>query len=89
MEWGLIMAATKEDIIEWLERGKKQGATHLIVVVDEYDWEDYPVFVKPGENVREIEHKYIGSSMQKVMEVYSYAVDLEKQLTEHRSFHYE
>ncbi len=79
----------KTNIREWLERGKKDGCTHLIVVCDEYSWEDYPVYVHPGEDVRKIAHKYIGSSMQKVMEIYSFAVDIEKQLAECRAFHYE
>jgi hypothetical protein len=46
------MAATKQDIIGWLDRGKAQGATHVIVVCDTFDWDDYPVFAhavkRPG-----------------------------------------
>lgn len=33
----------------WLAQGKRLKATHLIVVCDTYDYEDYPVFVRKVE----------------------------------------
>lgn len=74
------MGTTREEIREWLERGKAEGATHMIVVCDTFDHEDYPVFVKKGEDVRKVHAEYNGQNMQRVMEVYSYAKDLEEQL---------
>lgn len=82
------MAATKSDIESWLERGKQEQATHMIVVCDTYDHEDYPVYVLTGQDVREVEKKY-QQNIQRVMEVYSYQLDLTKQLNESRAFHYE
>lgn len=81
------MATQKSDIQEWLERGKEEGATHLIVVCDTFDWEDYPVFVSPHENVHEKEEHYNGN-MQRVMEVYKIDMDWDSQLNQHRSFNY-
>ena len=83
------MAATREDISRWLAEGKREKATHMIVVCDTYDWEDYPVFVSPQENVREIYSDYNGKEMQRVMEVYSLKKDTESQLNEHRSFNFD
>lgn len=83
------MGTTKKDIREWLERGKKDGATHLIIVVDTFDYDDYPVFVKAGEDVRAKEIEYNGKEMQRVMEVYSLKRDIDEQLNEHRSFNYD
>lgn len=82
------MATEKNDIQEWLERGKKKGATHLIVVCDRFDHEDYPVFVSPQENVHEKESEYDRKSMQKVMEVYNLSMDWDTQLNQFRSFNY-
>lgn len=81
------MATTKEDILRWLESGKEEGATHLIVVCDTFDWEDYPVFVSPQENVHEKEEHYNGN-MQRVMEVYNLSMDWDQQLNQGRSFNY-
>jgi hypothetical protein len=72
----------------WFLRGKGLGATHMIVVCDIFDYEDYPVYVQPGQNVRDMEREYRHKSMQNVMEVYNLALDMDRQLAEHRSFNY-
>ncbi len=83
------MAATREDIVRWLSEGRKEKATHMVVVCDTYDWEDYPVYVLRNEKVREVYSEYDGKEMQRVMEVYSLKKDLESQLNEHRAFHFD
>lgn len=83
------MGTTQEDIRRWLERGKDQGATHLIVVCDTFDHDDYPVFVMPNENVRDKEAEYNGKNMQRIMEVYSLKMDWDKQLNQTRAFNYD
>lgn len=79
---------TQHDIQEWFEDGVEQGATHLIVVCDEFDYEDYPVYVMPGEKVHDKVSEYDAKSMQRVMEVYNLRMDMKRQLNEHRSFNY-
>jgi hypothetical protein len=73
------MGTTKEDLKRWFDAGKKEDATHLIVVCDTFDHEDYPVHVKKGEDVNERVSHYNGPNMQKVMEVYSYKKTWEEQ----------
>lgn len=75
---------TREEIRTWLLEGKEQGATHTIIACDTFDYSDFPVHIMPGEDVRKKE-----SELDKVMEVYSHAVDHETQLSETRSWHYE
>jgi hypothetical protein len=60
------------------DRGVKMGATHVIIVCDTYDWEDYPVFVMPGEDAIE-RFKDFQGNMQKVMEVYKVSLGWEAQ----------
>lgn len=79
---------TKEDIRGWLEEGQEKGSTHVIVVVDTFDWGDYPVHVSPNEKVREVAAKYDGANMQKIVEVYDLSMDLEEQLDEFRARNY-
>jgi hypothetical protein len=82
------MAATAEDIKRWFNDGKKQGATHMIVVCDTFDWDDYPVYVMPGKDVREEEKRFHGN-MQQVMEVYSFKRSWKEQSNGGRVFNYD
>jgi len=65
---------TLDDVARWMQEGKEKGATHVIVVCDTFDWEDYPVYVMPGEDLQKKTAEYSGPNMQKVMEV----IDLSK-----------
>ena len=76
------MAATYEDVHEWLLRGQQNGATHVIVACDTFDMEDYPVYVQSDQQVQAEIEKVQGHEMQKVMEVYNLALPLEAQLSE-------
>ncbi len=80
------MGTTKEDIKIWIDRGIKEKATHVIIVCDTFDYEDYPVMVKSSEDVHEIIQKYNGKNMQKIMEVYNLKLNIEQQLNEHRTY---
>lgn len=80
------MAASKKRIREWIERGITNGATHVIVICDTWDYEDYPVYVEPNESVETIVNRYMCSSMQQVMEIYNLSKDIEEQLREYRAW---
>lgn len=82
------MAATREDIREWFEQGAKMHATHMVIMVDTFDWEDYPVFIMPGQDPRYEVSVRNGNNMQNVMEVYNLSLPMEPQLDERRSFNY-
>jgi hypothetical protein len=82
------MATTQENIRRWFVRGVEKKATHLIVVCDTFDWDDYPVYVLQNQKVHEVENEYNGKSMQKVMEVYNLSMDIEEQLNQTRAFNY-
>ncbi len=85
---------SKDEIRAWLTRDttfmgdKVADCSHMLVVCDTYDYDDYPVWVKRGEDVREVEAEH-SKNMQRVMEVYSFNHDIEAQLNEHRAFHYD
>lgn len=82
------MATTKEDITEWLHRGQEKKATHMLVVCDTFSWEDYPIFVMPGQDARKIAEANNGPNMTKLMEVYKLSDDWQKQLNQRRCFNY-
>lgn len=80
------MVTKKTTIREWFEEGNE--ATHLIVVCDTLDYEDYPVYVDISENVHELVDFYNTQPMSKVMEVYNLSLPMEQQLSEGRAFNY-
>ena len=83
-----MSAASKSDLIGWFKCGVAQGATHMIVVCDTFDYHDFPVYVTPDQNVLEEEKKYAGVNMQKVMEVYNLAMSMDAQMAQRRAFNY-
>ena len=70
------MSTTQSEIREWLQDGKKQNASHMLVVCDTFDYHDYPVYVNENEDINEIYQKYNNTNMQKVMEVYNLSMNL-------------
>lgn len=82
------MTASRSNIRHWFEEGVGEGATHMIVVCDTFDHEDYPVFVKDGEDARDKAKAYDNREMQRLMEVYDLRRDMDVQLNAHRVFNY-
>lgn len=63
------MAASYEDVERWKETAREKGATHIISVCDTFDYDDYPVYVMPNEDVNERAAKYNGANMQRINEI--------------------
>lgn len=84
------MGTTKEDIKGWFKSGKEEGHTHMLVVCDSFDYEDYPVYVDSKEDAEKKHAAYVKGehSMQRVMEVYNLSKDMNKQLNQHRVFEF-
>lgn len=80
------MAANRDDIKQWFIEGVQQKYTHMIVMCDTYDWDDYPSYCRSVEEAR-LKVANAGE-MQRVMEVYNLSMDMEKQLVEYRSKNY-
>lgn len=81
--------ATKVTLIDkWFDEGLKQDATHMIIVCDKFNWEDYPVYVSKDEDVKVIEKRYDPNKLQLIMEVYDLKLSKKKQLEECRAFNY-
>ena len=59
------MAATKDEISSWFDRGVAQKATHMIVVCDTLDHEDYPCFASSDADAIEQHSYYDGKNMQR------------------------
>ncbi len=82
------MPISRMDIKVWFDIGVKEGATHMIVVCDTFDHEDYPAYVTPDDNVHDRITHFRLSPMQRIMEVYDLSMDRDGQLDEHRTSHF-
>lgn len=82
------MGTTKDIISEWFERGLKRKATHMIIVCDTFDYEDYPVYVYENENIHIKRKEYDGKDMQRIMEIYDLSKDKQMQLAQKYAFNY-
>lgn len=70
------MAATREEVENWMEEAKKRKATHLISVCDRWNYEDYPVYVLNREDLDETVESYNRKEMQSVNEVITIEYDV-------------
>lgn len=64
------MSCSKNDKIhDWLVQAKKNGASHLIIVADEFTWEDHPIEIENGQSVYEAVRFYNSASSLRVMKI--------------------
>lgn len=71
---------TKQEISQWFDRGVTEGYSHMIVVCDTYDHEDYPVYARGDADCLNKHAHYDGLNMQRVMEVYDIRQTKEPQM---------
>ena len=83
------MATTRSEIAHYLTDGLEKGYSHMIMACDTWNYEDYPVYVNPTEDIYATVEKYQNMEYTKVMEVYSYSLDLETQLNQNRAWNFE
>jgi hypothetical protein len=84
------MTATRHDIQGWIQEAQQQRATHLIIMHDTFDHENYPVFVSAVQDAHREAMKHC-NNMQVIEEVYSFTgkYPLDFQLNERRAIHYD
>lgn len=80
------MTATRQDIRDWIAEGIEKGATHVIIMCDTFDHENYPSYIMPGEDPKE---KRSFENMQRPDECYDLRMDIDAQLNEDRANHWD
>lgn len=82
---------TPNEIRGWLARAQKGGARYLIVGRDNFDNENYPIYVLPEDDVWDIiDHlgdNGTGRMGDSYDEVYDLKMDIETQMAEWRAIH--
>ena len=81
---------TVQEIRKILMKGNTGEYTHLIIYSDTFSHDIYSKYVKKGEDIESLIKKYNNcSKMSRIMEIYNYKLDLERQLNEARAYHIE
>ncbi len=76
------MGTSRQDLTRWFDQGVAQKASHMIVVCDTFDYEDFPVYVDKVSNFYDVYNKYTnGQNMARIMEVYDLNKDKSAQMT--------
>jgi len=71
---------TKLELRAQFELGKRNGCSYLVMVCDQFEWEDYPVYVDADEDIFDCISYYRHSPMQQIMGVYDLNQDRDEQL---------
>lgn len=62
------MAATKEDVENWVKEAKEKGCKYIISVCDTFSYDDYPVYIHSEEDLETAKIKY-SQNMQRINEI--------------------
>ena len=82
------MTATSNDIKQWLDTAESNGTRWLIIAVDHWDYENYPMFCKTEDEFWDCFKRASNSgNMQSIDEIYDMALDREMQVAELRANH--
>lgn len=75
---------------QWFDDGVKQGATHMIIWCDTFDYEDYPEYMTTDAfGARMHVQKTNGMNMRLLMEVFNLRMDRDQQFVGmKRAFNY-
>ncbi len=82
------MKVTQERIKKWLEKADGEGASHVVVMSDDFSHEYYPVPCQSEEAARETVRLKDGHNMQSMVEVYNLSASWEAQLRKDRCVNY-
>ena len=63
------MAVSKEEFNRWVENGREKGATHMISVCDTFDWDDYPVYVLPTDDLDVVKSRFNNVNIKNLGEI--------------------
>lgn len=82
------MIFNKDDVRRDLYSGKDKGFSHLVVLLDRWDYDYLTVYISENENIDEVLKQYIyNDSLWVIVEIYNYDMDLEFQLQEEKAMH--
>jgi len=78
------MAASMHSISGWFDEGVTLGHKWMFVVVDKFDYEDYPVYAKTDKQFWATKEDLAKTPMTGIMETYNLEENKAEQMALHR-----
>lgn len=78
--------ANYTEVRDMVNRGDNGINQYCIIAVDEFSFEDYPIYAVDKEEAISLINRTNSLNMQRVLEVYNYQQDLEEQFREFRAW---
>lgn len=75
-----MLYATKLMVMRWLQVGKKEGATYMLLVEDTLAEENVPVYVAANEQLSNKMKRFNDAHSMRIKAVFDLRADLESQL---------
>ena len=72
--------APKLTVLRWLQVGRREGASHMLLVEDALAAETLPVYVSPGDNLAFKISRFKDTHSMQIIAVFDLLSDLEQQL---------
>lgn len=87
-KWTLKLA-TKIEIKKWWFIGKKEESTHMIIVYNQREGYDFPVYIKENDHVKDIYESFAKDSKYYILSVFSFNRKIIDQLNEVKTIHFD
>jgi hypothetical protein len=72
--------ATRAMILRWLQIGKREGATHMLLVEDSLADETVPVYISPSDELAYKVSRFKDTHAMQIIAMFDLQSDLERQL---------
>lgn len=63
------MVATRNDVDRWIKEAIKNKMKFIISVCDTFEWDDFPIYCKDEEELRNEYPKHDGENMETINEI--------------------
>ena len=63
------MTATRQEVDQWIETARENGNTHIVVMCDTFDYDNYPIYVNSQEEADKAVKDKSGKNMQQLQEI--------------------
>lgn len=73
------------ELEEWIAGAIARGDTHMLVLYDFEDFDEFASYVHPGDTVEQASERLLTNPYYKILAAFDLRCDIERQLAEYRA----